>query len=322
MTRSASAASAIVLASVLAPASALSEAWQRPAGGVYLRQSGVFWRTSERFANSQQEGIGLTECGGPGSVRPGDPIRFGGDCASDQTLTALGAFTDLYVGITDWIEVYGQLPVQSVRVQEKASGFGEANQPVPSNGLGDIRVGLQLTAPGGWWPAAIRYRVKLPTADPPRVGSLVVPISEGQTDHELDVFSGLSLGERGWLQGRVTYRVRDDNPDFDRFFADEVEAWGQVGIRPAPQSVRWLHLKVEADHLRGLDPIEDGFGFPVGKRRLTTATVGVLAALPGGLSADAGVRWLLAGEDFPTGVQITAGLAWSGQLIGPAEPGR
>lgn len=161
-------------------------------------------------------------------------------------------------GVTDGLEVWGQLPVHSLGVD----GDGGATT---SDGLGDLRGAVRLT-PRLFdldLPVALRAGLKVPGSEFP-VDATVLPLTEGQIDFELSVESGWAADELPvYLVGWIGYRWRGPDEEVSYEPGDERFAHAAVGGTAGP-----LHLELGLDGLWGGTPIQQGVPVPAGHRRL------------------------------------------------------
>ena len=145
-----------------------------PQGGGWVQISGLGQRANEFYgsAGSRRDFIGAS--------------RF--DTRS--------AFITGSVGVLSGLEAWAQVPVHHLTVQSLG---GDAR----STGVGDVRVALRMGPElvGVEFPVAVRLGAKFSGSEFP-VDATQLPLTEGQTDWEASLESGLPLGETGlYLMG-------------------------------------------------------------------------------------------------------------------------
>ncbi|MEO1338920.1 MAG: hypothetical protein AAFV29_24975, partial [Myxococcota bacterium] len=274
--------------------------WTLGQGNLQWKATMSFWRTDRKFASSldAQANIEGETRATPGQVIPFDPETGG-------VLTTTGLEIKGQLGLLDWLDV-------SLTIPGLVMGFD--TEPVDNVstrvGLGDVRVGLTARLPASLFddiPVMVGGRVvaKLPTGDfDPSVFS--VPLTEGQLDVAGWLSLGVSLPAQSWAVAEVGYRGRFANPQNDRNPGEEWAFNAEVGTR----LISSLAAKVAADGLIGTQGQIDRFGTStlVPRRRAFSAWLGLFWTMTPTLTLDLAGRWLFAGEDFPTGVQVFAGL--------------
>lgn len=200
------------------------------------------------------------------------------------------------VGLVDGLEVWAQVPTHHLTVDASSGGSR-------STGVGDVRfaarVGPELL--GLDIPLALRAGMKVPGSDFP-VDATVLPLTEGQTDFEVSLESGRSLGSLPlYVMGWVGYRWRGANREAFREPGDERYAHAAVG-----GLVGDLTWEVAADGLWGSVPLAQGVRLAGERRRLIQLlpTVGYGVG-PGRLEFTGQLP--VAGRNLPSGVGMSLG---------------
>ncbi len=279
-----------------APAQALAGAWTLGQGELNIKLAVTYWSASQKFA-SDQDSFTLP---GASAVQPGDRVPF--DPATGGDLQAVATLLQARLGLLRWLDL-------GVTVPLVWTDFDTA--PVDSVdgrfGLGDLL--LELQAGGAVGPAAFAATllVKAPTGGfDPSVFS--APITEGQWDVQPGLSAGLSLHPYGYANIALGWRFRTRNGDNGRAPGDELHLRLEGGIDlPAG-----LMLKGAFDALVGFAGDADSFGVstPLPRRRLHALAAGVLWRSPVGLTAEVEARFPVAGEDYPTGAQLSVGISY------------
>ncbi|MEO1338845.1 MAG: hypothetical protein AAFV29_24595, partial [Myxococcota bacterium] len=126
---------------------------------------------------------------------------------------------------------------------------------------------------------------------------------------------GVSLHPYGYANAEVGWRVRLQNSENQRDPGDEFRFALEAGaFLPAD-----LMLKVLFDGVVGFEG-EDRFANPstvLPRRRLYSMWFGLIWSPTDRLSVEGDLRWLIAGEDFPTGVQPWLGVSYRFDLFSP-----
>jgi hypothetical protein len=290
-----------------AQGTARAGAWNLKAGRLWVKQGVSFWQTDRRFASTADTTLVFPsgECQRD-SVSPGDRICF--DPTTGGRLTTFSTTTEFRLGVLDWLQVEVILPLLWADFDETLT-----EDSVASNwGIGDIRLRTQV----GWlidkFAAAGRLEVKLPTGDfDPLVFS--APLTEGQLDVALMSSFGMSLYPYGYVNLQLGYRFRFENGQNKRKPGDEFLFVAEGGL-----DLPWgLLAKLAFDGLVGSPGENSQFsGAPIAlpRRRLYTVWAGLVWAATGQLLLEGDVRVLLAGEDFPTGVQYWLSAAYEFSL--------
>lgn len=218
--------------------------------------------------------------------------------------TTVSAYLTASVGLVRGLEIWGQLPVHRLDVRDEALDRSRV-------GLGDprfsVRMGPELLGLDPV-PVSVRAGVKLAGSEFP-VDSRVLPLSEGQTDYELALESGVRLGEAMYAVAWAGHRWRSEDAGSRREPGDERFAHLAVG-----GDVGALRLELGVDALDGGAPRQNGLALPASARRLVqiSPTVG-WAAGAGRFQVSAQVP--VSGRSLPTGPAVGVGylLAWTGR---------
>jgi len=214
-----------------------------------------------------------------------------------QEFDTRSVFVTAAVGLVPGLEVWAQVPTHKLSI----SGAGRPG--TSSTGVGDVRVAARLSPAlfGVDLPFAVRVGAKVPGSDFP-VDATVVPLSEGQTDLEVSLESGRTLGSLPlYVVGWVGYRWRSENVSVAREPGDERYAHAAVG-----GLVRDFSWEVAADGLWGGIPYAQGIPLQTDRRRLIQLlpTVGYGIG-PGRLEVTGQIP--LAGRNLPAAVGLSAG---------------
>lgn len=200
------------------------------------------------------------------------------------------------VGLVEGVELWAQVPTHHLNVDASS---GEST----TTGVGDLRfaarVGPELF--GLDVPLAVRAGLKLPGSDFP-VDATVLPLTEGQTDFEVSVESGRSLGSLPmYVMGWVGYRWRGTNREALRRPGDERYAHLAVG-----GLVGDLTWEMATDGLWGTAPLAHGVRLEGERRRLIQLlpTVGYGVG-PGRLEFTGQIP--VSGRNLPAGFGVSMG---------------
>ncbi len=201
-------------------------------------------------------------------------------------------------GITEGLEVWGQLPIHDL---ESTSSAGDSGR----RGLGDprfaVRVGSELLGLPHL-PVMVRGGVKFAGTNFP-VDATIIPLSEGQTDWEVSLETGYYFSGAFPLQviGSVGYRWRRLNEDNGRKPGDERFAFLSVG---GPQSGWRWSLAVEA--LWGKAPVDNGLKLTSSKRKLIQLDPSLAYQL-GRAEVEVALRLPVAGRNLASANALTIG---------------
>lgn len=267
-------------------------AWTLGGGNLSLKQSVSMWVASSKFASELDTELDFA---GRGEVSRGDRIPF--DPQTGGSLRVFSFTSQAWLGVLDGLDVGLTVPV--LFNDFDTDGVDTVDSRA---GLGDVRLGIKGGLRFGPWAIALSSTVKLPTGNfDPSVFS--APLTEGQLDLAFAADAGLSLGTLGYANAQLGYRLRFRNGDNQRRPGDELFFALEGGIR-----LPWrLMAKLELDGLLGRhgdDVSVPGRSLELPLRRLITIWAGMLWSATRALIVEVDVRVLLAGEDYPTGVQI------------------
>lgn len=200
------------------------------------------------------------------------------------------------VGLVDGVELWAQVPTHHLNVDATSGGS-------TTTGVGDLRfaarVGPELF--GLDVPLAVRAGLKLPGSDFP-VDATVLPLTEGQTDFEVSVESGRSLGGLPmYVMGWVGYRWRGTNQEVLRQPGDE--RYAHLAVGGLAGDLTW---EVATDGLWGTAPLAHGVRLNGERRRLIQLlpTVGYGVG-PGRLEFTGLIP--VSGRNLPAGVGLSMG---------------
>jgi hypothetical protein len=220
---------------------------------------------------------------------------------ADSEFDTRSVFLTAAVGIADGLEVWGQLPRHRLNV-DASSGSST------STGLGDVRAAVRVGAElfGLDFPLAVRVGAKTPGSDFP-IDATVLPLTEGQTDLEVSVESGTTLGSLPvYVMGWVGFRWRGENTEAAR--RPGAERFGHLAVGGWAGDFTW---EVAADGMWGKSPLASGILLTSERRRLVQIlpTVGYKIG-PGRLEATGQLP--LSGRVLPaaTGLSVGYRLQW------------
>ena len=215
---------------------------------------------------------------------------------ADSEFKTRSVFVTASVGVVDGLEVWAQLPRRDLNV---SASSGSSN----STGIGDIRVAVRMGAElfGLDLPVAVRVGAKVPGSDFP-IDATVLPLTEGQTDVEVSVESGTTLGALPlYVMGWVGYRRRGANVEADR--RPGAERFAHLAFGGFAGDLTW---EVAADGLFGGSPLASGILLTSERRRLVQIlpTVGYGIG-PGRFEVTGQVP--ISGRVLPVGYGLSAG---------------
>ncbi|MDX2018991.1 MAG: transporter [Deltaproteobacteria bacterium] len=278
--------------------------WTVGEGQLIVKESFGYWSSDRKFASTIDEQL-LFPMRTPSSPARGDRIPF--DPVTAGRFTIFGATTSVSYGVLPWLDLSASLPVLRVDF-DTASRAGDpqaAGDVVDARvGLGDLLAGVKLrVARGTGWVGAIKMEAKIPTGrfDP---NAWQTPITEGQTDLSGMTQVGVSLGRFGYAGASAGYKLRLRKASNQFAPGDEVVLAAELGANLPYR----LMVKAAADALLG-QPGTIGFAdseWP--RRRLFSLWGGVVWKATPNTSMDASLRWLIAGENFPTGLPLFVGV--------------
>lgn len=266
----------LTLVGLLALPSPAAAQWSEEPGDWWAKLSAFHHRTTEQFRPD-------------GSTRP-----FLTDGAQSVS-TAL--FLDVLVGVTDRLDLWAQLPWFDLH-------FDDVLDERRSSGVGDIRLSARYTLfrlRDGSVPLSVRYTAKVPVVDFP-LDAEVIPVGEGQWDHEAWLELGASLWPApAWAVLWLGYRWRLENPRTTRDPGNErlllAEVGGTVG--------GGLGGKVVLDAIFGTSGSIQGIAVSRDEREIVYLQPALTwQALPA-TTLEVGGRFPLQGRNFPAGPQWT-----------------
>ena len=282
------------------PSLAWAGAWTLPAGRLWVKQGGSFWRTDRKFASSLDTQLTFAD---RGPVKRGERIPF--DPSTGGTLVAVASTTELALGLLHWLQLGLKVPLIW-------SDFETAPDTVDANfGVGDIQLAGQLSQRLAQWVLSGRVVFKLPTGDFDRL-VFSQPIAEGQLDIWLFARLGRSFFPWGYANVDIGYLFRFENSSNQREPGDEVRFAVEGGVH-LPYH---LGLKAVVDGWIGFEGSGREFGVvqTLPRRRLYSLWAGLFYQPLPQLTLALDTRFLLAGEDLPAGLQFYLSGAYEFQL--------
>lgn len=288
----------------LAPATVLAGAWTQGAGRLTLRETFGYWQTDRKFASSLDTELVFP---GRGPVSAGARIPF--DPVTGGKLRTLGFTTAATLGVLDWLDVGATLPLlwtdfDTAPVDTVDGRFGVGDLVLSAQALAFRHDRIALAGRTEW---------KLPTgAFDPSIYS--APLTEGQMDLAVYASAGVSLYPHGYANAEVGWKFRFKNAENKRDPGDELHFQVEGGV-DLPYD---LLVKVAFDGLLGQDGSLDRFGTrtELPRRRLFSVWAGLIWKASERLSLETAGRYLIAGEDFPTGFQLFVNAAYQFQVYG------
>lgn len=289
---------------VLWPMAANAGAWTLGAGRLSLKESAAFWQTDRKFASTLDTELVFP---GRGPVSAGDTIPF--DPVTGGRLRTLGFTTSATLGVLSWLDVGLNLPLlwtdfdtAPVDTVDSRFGLGDLILSAQAQALRRPRIAL-----------AGRIEWKLPTGrfDPSIYSA---PLTEGQMDLAILSSVGVSLYPYGYANVEAGWRFRFENPENHRDPGDEFLFLVEGGL----DLPRGLLLKLAFDGLVGTTGSISRFDVvtELPSRRLFSLWTTLLWRATEHLMLELSGRYLLAGEDFPTGIQVMAGVTYQLELWG------
>jgi hypothetical protein len=222
---------------------------------------------------------------------------------------AKAVFLDGLVGVTDRLDLWVQVPFFELRfddiVDERVStGFGDARLSARYN-LVQLR--------NGSLPISIRYTTKVPLVDF-EVDAEVIPVGEGQWDHELWLESGLSLWPLPaysvlWLG----YRWRSMNSETERDPGDELALLAELG---GTSLIGGLGAKAVLDGIFGRNGSVQGVRVSNDEREILYLAPTLLYNFSESTILESAIRIPLLGQNFPAGNQFMIAIFHQGRLWG------
>jgi hypothetical protein len=285
------------------PSALAAGPWTMPKGVVRLKTGLSYQSTNTRFCTAQDAASSAFReagCTTPGQRAPFDPFVGG-------AVQAVALTTELMFGVNGWFDAGLQVPYYSIRFVNLA----DPERPRTSS-FGDIRLIGKARIIERPFLASLELALKSPTGEF-TVDSEVVNVSEKQWD-----FDALAeVGKSFWplplyIAGGIGYRFRSDNRDFEQTFANERLMYFEAGYNVTPR----LLLKGYLHWLRGGRPQVRATGTNLlWRRALLTLTPSFLYSPVDNIALEAGLRFALAGEDFPSGRQVFCTISYDLQLL-------
>ncbi len=213
------------------------------------------------------------------------------------------AYLTASYGLTDGLEIWGQVPVHRLRVEAPA---GESR----STGVGDIRAAVRVSPALFEFEAPVTVRVgyKIPGSDFP-VDATELPLTEGQEDFEVSLESGWTPGSLPlYVAGWSGYRWRAENEQSRHRPGNEWFAHAALG-----GTFRSLSWELGVDALWGEAPLDQGIRLTSQKRKLIQVVPTLATAVGPGL-LEATVPVPVSGRNLPAGYGASIGyrLLWGG----------
>ena len=204
------------------------------------------------------------------------------------------------VGVAWGLDLWAQAAVHRLRI---TAGGTEARR----TGLGDVRLAARASAEllGSSAPVAVRFGIKLPGSSFP-VDARILPLTEGQTDLEMSVETGQSVGGGSlYVLGWAGYRLRLNSEVQARDPGDE---WfGHAAVGGSRGMFRW---ELGLDALRGGAPLVQGLELSNEKRRLVQVTPDVALKVGSG-EVDLAFQLPVSGRNLPSDPSVALGYRYS-----------
>ena len=205
-------------------------------------------------------------------------------------------FVTAAVGVVAGLELWAQVPTHNLAVDSDGGAS-------TSTGVGDLRLAVRLGSEllNMELPVAVRFGTKTPGSDFP-VDATVLPLTEGQTDWEVSLEAGESIGDLPlYVVGWAGYRWRGENSEAARQPGDE--RFVHLAIGGALAQFTW---EIGADGLWGKAPLAQGILLEGERRRLIQLlpTVGYGVG-PGRLEFTTQIP--VSGKNLPYGVGMSLG---------------
>ena len=176
-----------------------------------------------------------------------------------------------------------------------------------STGIGDVRLSARynlLRLRGGSIPVSVRYTAKIPIVDFP-LDAEVIPVGEGQWDHEAWLESGASFWPvPAYAVVWLGYRWRMKNEETTRDPGDEVVFLAEVGGTVG----RGVGGKLVLDGIFGKTGSIQGIDVSGDEREILYLQPTVTYELAPSTALEVGTRFPLQGKNFPAGPQFTVGV--------------
>ena len=272
----------LVVASILAPASARAGAWTQPSGTAYIKVAAAGLDTRSRFDRDGNR-VGFDDGGG---LTRSTEFR-------SRELRIYGEY-----GASDAVTIYGSLAYKDLATEQLASRF-------EARGGGDLYAGVRYRLRDGSVPVSLSIDGKIPTGyditDQPSLGT-------GKADLGARLLAGTSFG-RAYVTGDAGFLYRSGR------YRNEMVFSGEAGTRlPGPIYTRAL---LRGIHALGRPATEDqGAIFDPGlsspRELLLVGTVGL--DVGDGVSLEAALAHVLNGREALAGNTVEISVV---MLLGP-----
>lgn len=226
------------------------------------------------------------------------------DLLADGKITTSSVFVSAAVGITEGLEVWGQVPIHNLESFTTAGGS-------TSRGMGDPRLALRIGSDLfgiDHLPFLVRAGVKFPGSEFP-IDATILPLTEGQTDWELGLETGYYIAGSFPIQVIATAGYRWRGVKESTGWKPGNERFTYLGVGGPQKGWRW-GLALEG--LWGEAPVDNGLELPGAKRKLIQLDPSVAFQL-GGKEIEFSLRLPLAGRNLANGNSFTIGffLPWA-----------
>lgn len=291
----------IVVAVLLVSLPGKAGPWTIGEDTIALKSSLGFWQARQKFASVDDTRLVALD-------RPQQGARIPFDPSTDGRLSVVTLYHSVVWGVLPWLDLHVGVPLMWIDFDTLP-----VDQVAPGVGFGDTALKLKALAvtlePFSY---GLAFGAKLPTGKFD-ASIFQAPLSEGQIDLWSKAMLGLSLHPWGYAAVEVGYRLRNENPANKKKPGNEAFAAAEVGV--ALQ--RDLHMKLMFDGMWGTSGSNErfpGVETVLPRRRLFSLLIGGWWHAGDALLIDGGLRWLVAGEDHPTGVQLNVGATYSFRL--------
>jgi hypothetical protein len=218
---------------------------------------------------------------------------------ADGKITTSSVFISSAFGITEGLEVWGQVPVHNLQSSSTAGGS-------TSLGFGDPRIALRI---GGDLfgikkvPVLLRAGLKVSGQSFP-VDATILPLTEGQTDWEMGLETGYYFAGSFPIQVIATggYRWRGLRSETGRKPGNE--RFTYLGIGGPRNGWRW---GLAFEGLWGAAPVDNGVLLPGASRKLLQIDPSVAFQI-GGKEVEFSFRFPVSGRNLATGNSLTIGI--------------
>jgi len=311
----AAAVAALLAAMTAGVPGAQANAWTTSENTLVLRQAAGYWSSNRKFASDLDRELFFPQRQPP-SPQTGERIPF--DPVTGGRFRIFSMATSLAYGINQWLDVAATLPVLHADFDiDIRPGDPQAATDVVDarTGIGDLLLSSKARIfKRGRFIAASSLELKLPTGRfEPAVWQ--TPLTEGQTDVAGFIHLGVSLHPYGYFAAATGWKRRFERSSNTRKPGDEAHANAELGLA-LPKG---FLAKAAIDALLGQEGRIRQFGTPLPRRRLVSVWGSLIWRASKTLTLDASVRWLIAGEDFPTGIPVFAGVTYSASLARAPE---